>query len=65
MGNISIVTAILIAANGLISYKGFNDYSFFEKYKFGGNRAGQGNRYPCAAAHHNPSIAKLSREGII
>lgn len=34
MGNISIVTAILIAANGLISYKGFNDYSFFEKYKF-------------------------------
>jgi membrane associated rhomboid family serine protease len=34
MGNISIVTAILIAANALISYKGFNDYAFFEKYKF-------------------------------
>lgn len=34
MGNLSLVTIIIIAANAIISYKGFNDYSFFERYKF-------------------------------
>jgi len=30
----NIATLIIIAANVIISLKGFNDYSFFEKYKF-------------------------------
>lgn len=34
MGNLSLVTIIIIAANAIISYKGFNDYTFFERYKF-------------------------------
>jgi len=34
MGNLDIVTLVIIAANALISYKGFSDFSFFEKYKF-------------------------------
>jgi membrane associated rhomboid family serine protease len=34
MGNLSLITIGIIAANVIISYKGFNDYSFFEKYKF-------------------------------
>lgn len=34
MGNLNIITIVLIAANVIISYKGFNDFSFFEKYKF-------------------------------
>lgn len=34
MGSLSLVTIFIIAANVLISLKGFNDYSFFEKYKF-------------------------------
>jgi membrane associated rhomboid family serine protease len=34
MQNIHIATIIIIAANGLISWKGFNDFNFFEKYKF-------------------------------
>jgi len=34
MGNMSLFMIIIIAANALISYKGFNDYSFFERYKF-------------------------------
>ncbi len=34
MGNISIVTILIIAANVIISMKGFSDYAFFEKYKF-------------------------------
>ena len=34
MGNLSLVTIVIIAANALISYKGFNDYGFFERYKF-------------------------------
>ncbi|MCB4809076.1 rhomboid family intramembrane serine protease [Tamlana sp. 62-3] len=33
MGDIDLITAILIGANALISYKGFNDYSFFDTYK--------------------------------
>jgi membrane associated rhomboid family serine protease len=34
MGNLDLVTVIIIAANVIISYKGFGDYSFFDKYKF-------------------------------
>ena len=43
MGNLSLVTIIIIAANVLISFKGFNDFGFFERYKFnvGRIRAGE------------------------
>ncbi|MFT5077796.1 MAG: membrane associated rhomboid family serine protease [Planctomycetota bacterium] len=34
MPPIAIATLVIIAANILISIKGFNDFSFFEKYKF-------------------------------
>mgnify|MGYP003718653193 CR=1 FL=1 len=34
MGNLDLVTVIIIAVNVLFSMKGFKDYSFFEKYKF-------------------------------
>lgn len=34
MGNLHLVTIVIIAANVIISYKGFGDYSFFDKYKF-------------------------------
>ena len=34
MGNLSTITIIIIAANILVSFKGFNDFGFFEKYKF-------------------------------
>jgi hypothetical protein len=34
MQNIHIATIIIIAANVIISMKGFKDFSFFEKYKF-------------------------------
>lgn len=34
MGNLHLVTIIIIAANVIISYKGFGDYSFFDRYKF-------------------------------
>ncbi|WP_460218631.1 rhomboid family intramembrane serine protease [Psychroserpens sp. MEBiC05023] len=43
MRSLSLFTVIIIAANALISYKGFNDYGFFERYKFnvGGIRRGE------------------------
>jgi membrane associated rhomboid family serine protease len=43
MGSLSLFTIIIIGANALISYKGFNDYSFFERYKFniGGIKRGE------------------------
>lgn len=43
MGKLDLVTIIIIGANILISYKGFSDYGFFEKYKFnvGGVRRGE------------------------
>ncbi len=34
MGELSIVTLIVIAVNALISFKGFSDQKFFNKYKF-------------------------------
>lgn len=34
MGNLSLITIIIIAANIIFSMKGFKDFSFFEKYKF-------------------------------
>ncbi|MCX7547758.1 rhomboid family intramembrane serine protease [Xanthomarina sp. F1114] len=34
MGNLSVVLLVIIAANVIISFKGFNDFAFFEKYKF-------------------------------
>jgi membrane associated rhomboid family serine protease len=44
--NLHIATIAVIAANILISIKGFNDYSFFERYKFnvGAIRGGQKDR---------------------
>lgn len=41
------MTIIIIAANVIISFKGFNDYSFFEKYKFNSRaiKAGEKIRY--------------------
>ena len=43
MGNLDIITIVIIAANIIVSLKGFNDFSFFEKYKFniGGVRRGE------------------------
>ncbi|WP_034920673.1 rhomboid family intramembrane serine protease [Gillisia sp. CAL575] len=34
MGDLSLVTIIIIAVNVIISFKGFKDRAFFEKYKF-------------------------------
>lgn len=44
--NLHLATIILIAANVLVSLKGFNDYGFFERYKFNISaiRAGQRDR---------------------
>lgn len=43
MGKLDLITIIIIGANILISLKGFNDFTFFEKYKFnvGGLRRGE------------------------
>lgn len=43
MGNLDLITIIIIAANIFISYKGFGDYNFFDKYKFhvGGVQRGE------------------------
>jgi len=34
MGKLDLVTIVIIAANVIMSYKGFGDFNFFEKYKF-------------------------------
>lgn len=45
MGDLSLVTIIIIAANVLVSYKGFNDVNFFEKYKFNIGEIKRGAKY--------------------
>lgn len=44
MSGINIVTLAIIALNVLISFKGFNDYSFFYQYKFSIRNIVQGER---------------------
>ena len=34
MYNLSLVTVVIIAANAIISFKGFDDRLFFERFKF-------------------------------
>jgi len=34
MYNLGLVTVVIIAANAIMSFKGFGDRLFFEKYKF-------------------------------
>jgi len=54
MGNLDIVTVVIIAANIIVSLKGFSDFSFFEKYKFsiGGIRRGEQVRMLSSAFLH-------------
>ncbi|UZO79863.1 rhomboid family intramembrane serine protease [Aquimarina sp. ERC-38] len=54
MGGISIVLIVVIGINVLFSLKGFNDFSFFEKYKFniGAIRNGEQVRMVSSAFLH-------------
>lgn len=45
MGDLGIVTIIIIALNVIISYKGFKDPGFFEKYKFNSGDIKKGAKY--------------------
>lgn len=54
MQNLHLATIIIIAINVLVSMKGFNDFSFFEKYKFNiaGIRRGEHIRMVSSAFLH-------------
>jgi membrane associated rhomboid family serine protease len=54
MGNLDSITIAIIVANILVSLKGFNDFSFFEKYKFniGGLKRGEQIRLLSAGFLH-------------
>ncbi len=43
--DISTITLILLGLNGLVTYKGLNDFSFFNKYCFNINQINRGERY--------------------
>ncbi|NCO64724.1 MAG: rhomboid family intramembrane serine protease [Flavobacteriales bacterium] len=45
MGQLDLVTIIIIAANVIISYKGFIDFGFFEKYKFSIGAISRGEQF--------------------
>lgn len=45
MGDLSLVTIIIIALNVIISFKGFNDPVFFNKYKFNTGDIRRGAKY--------------------
>lgn len=45
MGELGLVTIIVIAANVIVSFKGFNDREFFEKYKFNSGEIRRGAKY--------------------
>jgi membrane associated rhomboid family serine protease len=54
MGNLSLEVVLIIVANVLLSIKGFNDFGFFERYKFniGSIQNGEYIRYFSAAFLH-------------
>ncbi|RAJ11843.1 rhomboid family intramembrane serine protease [Olleya aquimaris] len=57
MGNLDIITIIIIAANVIISYKGFEDYDFFDKYKFNVGAIKRGEQFRVFSSgflHVNP-----------
>lgn len=58
---ISLVTLFVILANVMISYKGFNDYFFFEKYKFniGAIQRGEKFRFFSSAFLHVNTVHLL------
>lgn len=45
MGKLDLATIIIIAANAIISYKGFSDFNFFEKYKFNVGSIRRGEKF--------------------
>ncbi|WP_445957157.1 rhomboid family intramembrane serine protease [Yeosuana sp.] len=45
MGKLDLVTIIIIAANIIISFKGFSDFGFFEKYKFNVGAVRRGEQF--------------------
>ncbi|MFV8281376.1 rhomboid family intramembrane serine protease [Christiangramia marina] len=45
MGELSLVTLVIIAANALISFKGFSDETFFNKYKFSTSDIQRGSKF--------------------
>jgi hypothetical protein len=44
MGNLDLVTILIIGINVVVSLKGFKDYAFFEKYKFNIGSIGRGEQ---------------------
>ncbi|PTX42582.1 rhomboid family protein [Christiangramia gaetbulicola] len=45
MGELSLATLVVIAVNVLVSFKGFSDQSFFNKYKFNISDIKQGSKF--------------------
>jgi len=45
MSKLDLITIIIIAANVIISYKGFSDFGFFEKYKFNVGAVRRGEQF--------------------
>lgn len=58
MGELNLVTIIVIVANVLISFKGFNDQNFFDRYKFNIGQIRSGSKFQIFSSgflHVNPS----------
>lgn len=45
MGDLSLVTIVIIAINVIVSFKGFSDRAFFDKYKFNIGEIKRGAKY--------------------
>ncbi len=67
MGNLHLITIIIIAANVMISMKGFNDFSFFEKYKFNVGAITRGDKFRMLSSgflHLNPTHLFMNMFGL-
>ncbi|TYB77289.1 rhomboid family intramembrane serine protease [Bizionia gelidisalsuginis] len=67
MGNLNSITIMLIAANAIFSYKGFNNYAFFEKFKFDIGAIQRGQKYRMVSSgflHTNPAHLFMNMFGL-
>lgn len=67
MGNLNIVTIIIIVVNVILSYRGYNDFAFFEKYKFNVGAILRGEKIRMLSSgflHTNPTHLFMNMFGL-
>ena len=67
MGDLNLITLVIIAANVFVSFKGFNDFYFVEQYKFNVGAINRGEKFRLFSSgflHANPNHLIMNMIGL-